>query len=39
MIMRPSTRLRALAASGRCERDIVCGRLVDAEGKVAQRWR
>src|SRR5215216_5772516 len=27
--------LRALAASGRCRRDTVCGLLVDAEGKVA----
>jgi hypothetical protein len=35
MIMRLSTRICALAASGRCRRDTVCGRLVDAEGKVA----
>jgi hypothetical protein len=35
IIMRPSTRIRALAASRRCGRDTVCGLLVDAEGKVA----
>jgi len=33
--MRSSTRIGALAASGRCGRDTVCGLLVDAEGKVA----